>query len=96
MADAGACRGASGENAFRISLPEADFIIGPLGIVLPDVMIGEVTTAMAEAILASRATKILLPLAQSHVSIVGLAERNIGELVDEALTTLAKALEGKG
>ena len=96
MSEAGGCRGASGENSFRVSLPEADFIVGPLGIVLPNAMMGEVTTAMAQAVLASRARKILLPLAQSHVSIVGLTERTIGELVDEALLALVKALEGEG
>ena len=96
MADAGGCRGASGENAFRVSIPDVEFIVGPLGIVLPNAMMGEVTTAMAEAVLASRAKKILLPLAQSHVSIVGLAECNIAELIDEALSALIKALEGGG
>jgi hypothetical protein len=96
MVDAGAVRGASGENAFRISLPEADFIVGPLGIVLPNAMMGEVTAAMAEAVLSSRAKKILLPLAQSHISLVGLAPRhNVGELVEEAVATLIKALDGK-
>ena len=40
MVDAGASRGASGENAFRVSLPSADFILGPLGIALPNSMMG--------------------------------------------------------
>jgi len=92
MVDAGASRGASGENAFRVSLPEADLILGPLGVVLPNAMMGELTPAMAEAVLASRAKKILLPLAQSHVLVVGLAERNVGELIDEAIAALSRAL----
>jgi hypothetical protein len=92
MVDAGASRGASGENAFRVTLPEADVVLGPLGIVLPNAMMGELTPGMAEAVFASRARKILLPLAQSHLVIVGLAERNVGELVDEAIASLAKAL----
>jgi hypothetical protein len=92
MVDAGASRGASGENAFRVTLPEADVVLGPLGIVLPNAMMGELTPAMAEAVLASRARKILLPLAQGHVLVVGLAERNVGELMDEAIAALSKAL----
>jgi Domain of unknown function (DUF3842) len=92
MVDAGASRGASGENAFRVSLPAADLILGPLGIVLPNAMMGELTPAMAEAVFASRAKKILLPLAQSHLLVVGLAERNVGELLDEALAALSRAL----
>jgi hypothetical protein len=92
MVDSGASRGASGENAFRVCLPDADFVLGPIGIVLPNAMMGELTTAMAEAVFASRAKKILLPLAQSHLSIVGLADRGLGELVDEAVRLLVEAL----
>jgi hypothetical protein len=88
MVDAGASRGASGENAFRVCLPEADFIVGPLGIVLPNSMMGELTSAMAEAVLSSRGKKILLPLAQSHFTVVGLAARNVGELMDEAIAAI--------
>jgi len=93
MVDAGAQRGASGENAFRICLADADYVLGPLGIVLPNSMMGELSPAMAEAVFASRAKKILLPLAQSHLSIVGLADRNVGELIGEAVELLAAALE---
>jgi hypothetical protein len=92
MVDAGASRGASGENAFRVSLKVADFILGPLGIVLPNSMMGELTPAMAEAVLSSPAQRILLPMAQSHITIVGLAQRSVNELLDEALATLARAL----
>jgi hypothetical protein len=95
MVDAGASRGASGENAFRVCLPAADFVLGPLGIVLPNSMMGELTSAMAEAVFASRARKILLPLVQSHLAIVGLAERNVGDLVSEAVASLAAALEAR-
>lgn len=92
MVDAGAARGASGENAFRVSLPEADIILGPLGIVMPNAMMGELTPAMAEAVLAASARRILLPFAQSHVTVVGLAQRSLGELIDEALAALTQAL----
>jgi hypothetical protein len=92
MVDSGASRGASGENAFRVSLAQADIVIGPLGIVLPNAMMGELTPAMAEAVLSSRAKKILLPLAQSHIAIVGMAERTVGELVDEAMEELGRML----
>lgn len=92
MVDAGASRGASGENAFRVTLPEADVVLGPLGIVLPNAMMGELTPAMAEAVFASKARKILLPLAQSHLVIAGLADRNVGELIEEALAALSRAL----
>lgn len=92
MVEAGASRGASGENAFRVSLASADFILGPVGIVLADSMMGELSPAMAEAVLASPAKRILLPIAQSHVTIVGLAKLSMNELIDEALAVLAKEL----
>ena len=92
MVEAGAERGASGENAFRVSLAEADFVIGPLGIVLPNSMMGELTPAMAEAILSARAKRILIPFAQSHIALVGLAQRSVGELIGEAVAALAQSL----
>jgi hypothetical protein len=96
MIEAGADRGASGENAIRVSIDLADYVLGPIGIVLPNAMMGELTPAMAGAIFASRARKILLPLAQSHVSVVGLAQLHVGELIDEAMAVLSRALKGQG
>ena len=92
MVDAGAARGASGENAFRVVLADADFIVGPLGIALPDAMMGEVTAAMAESVLAAKGKKILLPLVQSHLALVGLAQRSVGDLVELAVQELARSL----
>jgi hypothetical protein len=94
MVEAGALRGASGENAFRVTLASADFILGPVGIVLANSMMGELSPLMAEAVLASPARRILLPISQSHVTIVGLAQRSVNELIDEALAALAKGLDG--
>ena len=97
MIEAGAERGASGENAIRVSVQEVDFILGPLGIILPDSMMGEVSRAMTEAILASRAQRILLPLKQSHVLIAGLETKSLGELVDSAVLLLkSRLLAGDG
>ena len=68
MVDAGANRGASGENAIRVSVAMADCIMGPIGIVLPNAMMGEITPAIAESVLAARGKKLLLPLNQPHVT----------------------------
>jgi len=93
MVDAGAMKGASGENAFRVVLSRADFILGPMGIVLPDSMMGEVTPQMAECVMLSPARKILLPLMQPHLLIAGLSKTNVGELVEEAVGMLLRELE---
>jgi hypothetical protein len=90
MVDAGADRGASGENAFRVTLGRADYILGPLGIALPDAMMGEVTPEMARAVISSPARKLLLPLSQQHIEIVGLAPRNVADLVADAAAELAR------
>jgi hypothetical protein len=92
MVDAGADRGASGENAFRVTLARADFVLGPLGVALPDAMMGEVTAEMARAVISSPGRKLLLPLTQQHVEIVGLAQRNVADLVAEAVGELARLL----
>ncbi len=88
MVDAGADRGASGENAIRVSVGAADCIIGPIGIVLPNAMMGEITPAVAEAILAARGKKLLLPLSQPHVTIVGMAQKNVSDLISDAIAAL--------
>lgn len=88
MIEAGADRGASGENAIRVSIGIGDYIVGPIGIVLPNAMMGEVSAAIAEAIMGARGKKFLLPLSQPHAVIVGLSSRNVNELIDEALSEI--------
>jgi hypothetical protein len=92
MVNAGADRGASGENAIRVSVGLADFIIGPIGIVLPNAMMGEITPAIAEGVFNSRGRKLLLPLNQPHFEIVGLSQKNVNELIGDAITSLRKMM----
>jgi hypothetical protein len=88
MIDAGADRGASGENAIRVSVGLGRFVIGPIGIVLPNSMMGEITPAMAQAILDAPGRKLLLPLAQPHVTIVGISQKNVNDLIADAIQVL--------
>ena len=92
MVDAGADRGASGENAVRVSAGTGDFIMGPIGIVLPNAMMGEITPAMAESILSARGKKLLLPLSQPHVTIVGISQKNVNDLISDAVQALRSAV----
>lgn len=62
MMKAGADRGAAGENPVFVACRDADLIIGPLGIVIADSLLGEITPAMAAAIGASPAHKFLIPV----------------------------------
>jgi len=83
MLKAKANRGASGENAIVHTTPKADIIAGPLGILLAHAMMGEVTPKMAAAIAACSAPKLILPLSQENVAIVGASEIPLPHLVDE-------------
>lgn len=71
MMTAGANRGATGENAIVRTSPRVDVIVGPLAILMAHAMMGEVTPRMAEAVCSSEARKILIPLTQEKVTLVG-------------------------
>jgi len=92
MVDAGADRGASGENAIRVSVTCADYILGPIGIVLPNAMMGEITPGIAEAVFGAQGKKLLLPLSQPHVVIVGMAQKNVNDLIADAIAALTRSL----
>ncbi len=92
MLKAGADRGATGENAVVVGSRRADVILGPMGIILADALLGEVTPAMAAAVAQSPGRRILVPFDQCDTVIVGLAERSVSALVREALVQLKKAL----
>lgn len=82
MLKAGANKGASGENAIVQTTRQADFLIGPIGIALPHAMMGEVTLKMAEAVALSPAKKILIPLTQENVEVVGVTSMPLPHLID--------------
>lgn len=85
MMKARANRGATGENAIVQMTPQADYIIGPISIVMANAMMGELTPVMAEAVSSSPASKILLPLSQEKVSIVGVTPQPLPHLVEELI-----------
>jgi hypothetical protein len=72
MLKAKANRGASGENAIVQTTGKVDIIIGTVGIIVANAMMGEVTPKMAEAVATSPAKKLLIPLTQENIEIVGL------------------------
>jgi hypothetical protein len=85
MLKARANKGASGSNAIVHTVKRADVIIGSIGIIMPQAMMGEVTPLMAEAVCSADAKKILLPLTQENVEIVGVSGLPLPQLVDELL-----------
>ena len=81
MLKAGANRGASGENAIIQTAGTADIIVGPISITWANAMLGEVTPRMAEAVMSSPAPKILLPLTQESVVLVGVVSEPLPHMV---------------
>jgi len=85
MMKAGANRGATGENAITQTCPKAEVIMGPLAILMAHAMMGEVTPGMAEAVCSASAKKILIPLNQEKVRLVGITADPLPHLVEEAV-----------
>ena len=85
MLKAKANKGASGSNAIVQTVKKVDVIIGPVGIIMPQAMLGEVTPLMAEAVCLADAKKILLPLTRENLDIVGASGLPLPQLVDELL-----------
>ncbi len=83
MLKARANRGASGENAIVQTTKKADVIIGPVGIIMANAMMGEVTPKMAEAVADSPARKLLIPLTQENIEIVGAGAVPLPHLIEE-------------
>lgn len=92
MLKAGADRGASGENALQVSVGLGQVIVGPIGIALPDSMLGEITPAMAQAVMRATSKKILLPINQPHFILAGIPPVPISKIIDDALGILASEL----
>ena len=92
MLKAGANKGASGENAIVQTVKTAEIIIGAIGIVLANSMMGELTPRMAEAIASSPATKYLLPLKTSDLEIIGAPKEPLPHLVDQMIKRIQEIM----
>lgn len=91
MLKAGAAHAATGENAVVVACREADVVTGPLGIVIADALMGEVTPAMAAAIAQSRARKVLIPVNQCGNFVVGVpAGETTASLVAKAVEAILR------
>ena len=92
MLKAGADFGATGENAALVNVADADIVIGPVGIVFANALLGEITPAIATAVGASKAFKILIPVNRCNHYIAGCAENSLGEYIRIAVDRLESML----
>ena len=89
MLKAGADRSATGENPVVVCSRSADVIIGPIGIVIADSMLGEITEKMAVAVAQSRARRILVPVNLCDNHVVGVKDVSLSQMVDCVVKELA-------
>ena len=84
MLKAGASRAATGENAVVVNCRRADVIVGPIGIVIEDALLGEITPAMAAAVCQSGARRVLVPINHCENYVVGVPDQPVSQLVAAA------------
>jgi hypothetical protein len=93
MLKAGAEKGATGENPVLVACRTADVIVGPIGILSADSLMGEITPAMAVAVGQSRARKLLLPVNQCGNIVAGTQSLSLSKLMEEAVAILRSLCE---
>ena len=92
MLKAGADFGATGENPVIRNVMDADGVLGPVGVVVANAILGEVTPAMAEAVGSCRARKYLIPMNNCGVAVTGVEELPLPAYVAQAVESLAAEL----
>lgn len=90
MIKAGARTGATGENAIIVNAGKVDVIMGPIAIVIPNSIMGEITQGISLSVGNSEAMKILIPLNRCNVEIPGTTNYTVAELIDFAVDELRK------
>ena len=94
MLKAGANEGASGENAIVVNAPKVDVIVGSVGIISANSMLGELTEKMAVAISQSPAKKVLIPLNKCNIHIAGIKNEPLPHYIDDAVELVKTFIGG--
>ena len=92
MKKAGAAKAATGENPVVLACRKADVIIGPIGIVIADSLLGEVTPAMAVAVGQADAVRILIPMNRCENLVAGVANLSTAALIQDAVSKVGQFL----
>ena len=90
MVKAKADKAATGENAVVVGCRHADIIVGPIGIVIADALLGEITPKMALAVAQSDANRVLIPFNHCDNVIVGVSDYSISKLIANAVAEVEK------
>lgn len=95
MLKAGADFGATGENPVVYNSSDADIIIGPIGIIIANSLLGEITPSMALAIAQSRAQRILIPVNRCNNKVVGVKKLPLSEYIGPAIEQVKEIIKEK-
>ena len=93
MMKAGADKGATGENPVIVACRTADIIIGPIGIVIADALMGEVTPAMATAVGQADAVRILIPMNKCENLVAGVGNLSLTVLIQDAVEKVKSIID---
>ena len=88
MLKAGAHQAATGENPLIVNSRKADVILGPIGIVIADALLGEITPTMAVAVGQADAVRILLPMNKCDNIVAGVTDQPTSQLIQDAIAKL--------
>ena len=88
MLKSGAVQAATGENAVITCAKRADIIVGPIGIVLADALMGEVTPKMAKAVGKARASRVLIPVSKCDTLVAGVPVSSMSVLIEDAVMNI--------
>ena len=92
MLKAGAARGATGENAVCYNAAQADLIAGPVGIIMANGIMGEVSPAMSASISGARAHKVLIPSSTCGIHVAGSEGLRLDEYLHRAADLAVRLL----
>ncbi|MBQ8907107.1 MAG: DUF3842 family protein [Clostridia bacterium] len=93
MLKAGVKNAATGENPLVVACRRADVIVGPIGIVIADALLGEITPKMAEAVGQAEATRILIPMNKCGNYVAGVADYGLSTLIADAVAKLKSLVD---
>ncbi|MCM1025760.1 MAG: DUF3842 family protein [Roseburia sp.] len=92
MMRGGTTIGATGENAVRYNSRRAEVILGPMGIIMANAMLGEITPGMAAAVASADVPVLLIPMSRCNAQVIGVESRKLGEYIREAVERIGEYL----
>lgn len=93
MIKAEADHAATGENSIRVACKRADVIVGAIGIVIADSMLGEITAEIAMTVGSADAKRILIPINICDNIVVGINDLSMSKLVKNAALLVKELME---